>query len=137
MSVVQSFSPLRGSEPSEMGLVVNCKVKYIRPRYNDLEEWSKDDNNAYIGRGGVVFVKGKRFPPKASIFCNPFIIDKDGNREEVLIKYEEYIRERLKGDEVGNDPIFKVELMKLKGKNLGCWCKPEKCHGDILLKFIR
>ena len=116
--------------------VVNCKVKYIRPQYNDLEEWSKDDNNVYIGRGGVVFIKGKRFPPKASIFCNPFIIDKDGNREEVLIKYEEYIRERLKACEDGKDPIFKVELMKLKGKNLGCWCKPEKCHGDILLKFI-
>ena len=134
MSVDQSFSPLRGSEPTAIGLVVNCKVKYIRPQYNDLEEWTKDDNNVYIGRGGVVFVKGKRFPPKASIFCNPFIIDKDGNREEVLIKYEEYIRERLKA---GNDPIFKGELMKLKGKNLGCWCKPEKCHGDILLKFIR
>jgi hypothetical protein len=134
MSVDQSFSPLRGSEPTAIGLVVNCKVKYIRPQYNDLEEWTKDDNNVYIGRGGVVFVKGKRFPPKASIFCNPFIIDKDGNREEVLIKYEEYIRERLKA---GNDPIFKEELMKLKGKNLGCWCKPEKCHGDILLKFIR
>ena len=115
--------------------VVNCKVKYIRPQYNDLEEWTKDDNNVYIGRGGVVFIKGKRFPPKASIFCNPFIINKDGNREEVLTKYEEYIREKLKGAEVGED--FKVELMKLKGKNLGCWCKPEKCHGDILLKFIR
>jgi hypothetical protein len=22
------------------------------------------------------------------------------------------------------------------GKNLGCWCKPEKCHGDILIKII-
>ncbi len=137
MSVVQSFSPLRGSEPTAMGLVVNCKVKYIRPQYNNLEEWTKDDNNVYIGRGGIVFIKGKRFPPKASIFCNPFVIDKDGNREEVLIKYEEYIREKLKGAEAGKDPIFKDELMKLKGKNLGCWCKPEKCHGDILLKFIR
>ena len=35
--------------------VVNCKVKYIRPQYNDLEEWAKDDNN--VGRGGVLKVK--------------------------------------------------------------------------------
>ena len=108
--------------------VVNCKVKYIRPQYNDLEEWIKDDNNAYIGRGGVVFIKGKRFPSKPSLFCNPFVIGKDGDRDQVLIKYEEYIKEKL--------PSLKDELLKLKGKNLGCWCKPEKCHGDILLKFI-
>jgi hypothetical protein len=28
------------------------------------------------------------------------------------------------------------QLIKLKGKNLGCWCKPDKCHGDILLEII-
>ncbi len=113
-----------------MTSVINCKVKYIRPQYNDLEEWTKDENNVYIGRGGVVFIKGKRFPSKPSPFCNPFVIGKNGSRDEVLIKYEEYIKEKLK------DPSFKEELLKLKGKKLGCWCKPEKCHGDILLKFI-
>ena len=24
---------------------------------------------------------------------------------------------------------------ELKGKTLGCWCKPKKCHGDILLEI--
>ena len=24
-------------------------------------------------------------------------------------------------------------LLELKGKTLGCWCKPEDCHGDILV----
>ena len=33
--------------------VVNCKVKYIRPEYNNLKEWMDDENNYYIGRGGV------------------------------------------------------------------------------------
>ncbi len=31
---------------------------------------------------------------------------------------------------------MKEELMKLKGKNLGCWCKPEGCHGDVLIKIL-
>ena len=110
--------------------VINCKVQYIRPKYKDLKEWMEDANNVYIGRGGVVFIDKVRFPSKSSPFCNPFKIGKDGTRDDVLIKYEEYIKERLK------DPHFKEELMKLKGKTLGCWCKPEKCHGDILLKFI-
>ncbi|WP_219821312.1 DUF4326 domain-containing protein [Methylobacter tundripaludum] len=25
-----------------------------------------------------------------------------------------------------------TELYKLAGKKLGCFCKPEDCHGDIL-----
>ena len=25
---------------------------------------------------------------------------------------------------------------KLKNKVLGCWCKPDKCHGDILIKIL-
>jgi hypothetical protein len=27
-------------------------------------------------------------------------------------------------------------LHELKGKKLGCWCKPQACHGDILTKLI-
>lgn len=34
-----------------------------------------------------------------------------------------------------SDPEL-IELIKkeLKGKILGCWCKPGTCHGDILAK---
>ena len=35
-----------------------------------------------------------------------------------------------------DDPNVKNELKAMKGKNLGCWCKPEACHGDILLDII-
>ncbi len=24
----------------------------------------------------------------------------------------------------------------MKGKNLGCWCAPEPCHGNILLELL-
>jgi len=24
-------------------------------------------------------------------------------------------------------------LPELRGKDLGCWCAPENCHGDVLL----
>ena len=41
-----------------MSSVVNVKVAHIRPKYNDLEEWTKDPNNVYIGRAGIVFING-------------------------------------------------------------------------------
>ena len=27
-------------------------------------------------------------------------------------------------------------LPELKGKSLGCWCKPEACHGDVLVRLL-
>jgi len=118
--------------------IVNVKVKFIRPKYDNLEEWMNDKNNIYIGRKGIVFINGERFPKKDSIFANPFKICKDGDRYVVLKKYEEYINNKIK-----NDENFKLELLKLKtlkSENkkilLGCWCKPEICHGDILIKII-
>ena len=117
--------------------VVNCKVKFIRPQYDNLKEWIEDNNNVYIGRKGIVFIKDKitekktRFPKESSMFCNPFKVGKDGTREQVIEKYEKYIKEKI----IVNNKL-KEELIKMKNKNLGCWCFPEKCHGDILLDII-
>ncbi len=112
--------------------VVNVKVAYIRPKYNNLEEWCSDKNNVYIGRGGVVFIDGSRYPTKSSIWANPYKVDKDGDRDKVIRKYKKYIKEEIAS---GN---IKVEaLLALKHKTLGCWCAPEACHGDVLLKLIK
>ena len=110
--------------------VVNVKVNYIRPKYNNLKEWMKDENNVYIGRRGIVFIEERRFPEKDSIWANPFKIGRDGSRDEVLNKYKIYITNKLKDKNMLN------ELLKLKNKNLGCWCKPDQCHSDILLNII-
>ena len=111
--------------------IVNCKVKYIRPQYDNLKKWMENSDNIYIGRAGVVFINKERFPKKASIFGNPYKIDKNTSREEVLEKYKKYIIKKIL-----NDKFFYLELLKLRGKNLGCWCHPDPCHGDILLELI-
>ena len=69
----------------------------------------KEPYDIYIGRG--------------SKWGNPFIIGKDGTREEVIEKYRQHI---LNNFELYNS------LYELKDKTLGCWCKPKKCHGDVL-----
>jgi len=109
--------------------VVNVKVNCIRPKYNNLEEWMADPNNVYIGRKGVVFINGQRYPKHDSIWHNPFKINQTNSREDVLQKYELYIRSKL------DDNMLNM-LLDLEGKNLGCWCAPEPCHGHILVKLI-
>jgi hypothetical protein len=52
---------------------------------------------------------------------------KVNSRQEAVEKYEEYI--------LGNKELLD-SLHELKGLTLGCWCKPKKCHGDILVKLI-
>jgi hypothetical protein len=111
--------------------IVNCKVKNIRPKYNNLKEWMNDKNNVYIARGGVMFIENKRFPSESSVFANPYKIGNDGTREEVIIKYRKYIIKKIEDNEE-----LKNELLELKGKNLGCWCYPEMFHGNVLLELI-
>ena len=48
------------------------------------------------------------------------------NREESIQAYEKWIK---------TQPQLMKDLHELKGKVLGCWCKPLPCHGDVLLKL--
>lgn len=73
----------------------------------------KESPDIYIGRN--------------SKWGNPFIIGKDGSREEVIEKYKNYIL---------NKPELLKDLPELKDKVLGCFCKPKACHGDILVQLV-
>ena len=116
------------------GNVCNVSVKYIRPKYDNLIEWLDDDNNIYIGRNGRVpigkKIDKKTFHFKSSIWHNPFRIQ-NNDRTSCIDKYEKYILEKIE-----NEPK-KYDLNKLVGKNLGCWCKPKQCHGDVLIKIMK
>ena len=68
---------------------------------------------------------------RQSIFGNPYVIDKDGTREEVIEKYRVYFYECLRIDE-----WFKGKVENLRGKILACWCAPEACHGDIIIEYL-
>ena len=119
--------------------VINCKVSYIRPNYNTIQEWMNHPNHEYIGRRGIVFINKERFPKQDSIWANPFKIGRDGTRDDVLCKYEKLLRDKVYTNDVNKADAattYKEDLLKLDGKILGCWCKPEPCHGDVLLKLI-
>lgn len=82
----------------------------------------KEPYDIYIGRPR----KGEE-----SIWHNPFVVGVDGERGECVKLYEPYIRTKLESGEI---PLS--ELKKLKGMRLGCFCKPQDCHGDVLVKLI-
>lgn len=68
--------------------------------------------DVYIGRG--------------SIWGNPYVIGKDGDRDEVIDKYEAHLL---------GSPHLLDRLAELQGKRLACFCAPKRCHGDVLARY--
>ena len=103
--------------------VINIKKEnLVKLGYKDLEDWLSKENHIYIGRNMSVYVKGAT----KSKWCNPFSTKKYG-RDKCLELYKEYIK---------NNKQLMSELNELKNKTLGCWCSPNKCHGEILLELL-
>ena len=75
----------------------------------------------YIGRG--------------SPLGNPFVIGKDGSREQVIAKYRVWLNEQI----MRKNPVVLDELNRLgnkaideKGLALQCFCYPKPCHGEVI-----
>ena len=73
----------------------------------------RDRYDVYVGR--------------PSRFGNPFRIGVDGTREQVIAKYEIWL--------LSHPELVIAAKAELKGKVLGCWCAPERCHADVLLRI--
>lgn len=63
-------------------------------------------NAVYCGRG--------------SPYGNPFVIGRDGNRDEVCDLFESKILPAL-------------DVTALKGKDLLCYCSPKRCHCESIV----
>jgi hypothetical protein len=82
----------------------------------------------------VVNVKSSKYDvmaDRSTIFGNPYHIGKDGSREEVIGLHKLYFYKR-----VAVDPEFLKAVLSLKGKIVGCWCKPLPCHVDTIAEFV-
>jgi hypothetical protein len=78
--------------------------------------------DVYIGRMGRGY---------DGYFGNPFKLDKSESRGATIERYKKYFYDRL-----GKDPEFKRLVHELKGKTLGCFCKPAPCHGDVIVEYL-
>lgn len=64
---------------------------------------------------------------RPSKFGNPFVIGQHGSRDEVIARYEAWLRTQ--------PALIAAAKRELRGKSLVCWCAPQACHGDVLLRI--
>jgi hypothetical protein len=71
---------------------------------------------------------------RPSIWGNPYSHKPDtlaefrvASRSEAIQKYREWIV---------TQPELMAKLPELRGKTLGCFCKPKRCHGDVLVELV-
>lgn len=78
---------------------------------------------------------------RSSFLGNPFLIGRDGTRDEVCDKFHEHFHKKL------TNPEFRAKVLALKGKRLGCWCrclpgcnnpkcKSLRCHLESVIEFL-
>lgn len=76
------------------------------------------------GRKGLTTDPTYVYIGRPSKWGNPFVIGFHGTREEVITRYKAWIQ--------GRPDLLAAIPLELKGRQLGCWCAPQPCHGDVL-----
>ena len=101
---------------------------------HNIRNWGniaeRKEVQVYVGRKSTTVPSD--FPGADGRYGNPYIVDVHGTREEVVALYKKMLF---------SDTPFAIALRKeitekLKGKILGCWCAPRKCHAEIIAPWL-
>jgi ParB-like chromosome segregation protein Spo0J len=126
-------------EGKPVGKEVAKAAKQVLPQSGDDWTESERERRAAVERGETVVANKKtdrqlirwasekgHFLPidRGTQWGNPFVMGEDGDRDTVCDSFEVYFN--LK-------PSLQVKIPSLAGKVLGCWCFPERCHGNHLV----
>ena len=122
--------------------IVARAVQDAKPEY----EWTEDElkRKAIVESGGTVVANMHQDTDRALLMWarktdrfvridrntewgNPFEMGKDGDRDTVCDSYEMFFPRKFS---------LHNRLDELKGKVLGCWCYPARCHGMYLVAKI-
>lgn len=97
------------------------RVTSLRGRRGQLRE-----GEVYVGRAVPTFMtRGAALAE--SDWANPFRIGRDGSRDQVLARYETWLTTER--------PDLMARLFELAGHDLACWCAPQPCHADVLVRL--
>lgn len=80
--------------------------------YNPPRVWNTNDRDCPDDAVGIM---------RGSPYGNPFKIGRDGDRAEVIRRFE-------------CETLPTLDVSALRGKHLECCCKPLACHGDSILR---
>lgn len=73
---------------------------------------------------------------------NPFRIGNDGTREQVVAKYEVWLRgikdTATPQGTAAREALRRIQARVLQGErvHLVCYCAPRPCHGDVIKHII-
>ena len=84
------------------------KVIHIRNKTGSPDE-------VYIGRG--------------SKWGNPYKIENGRSRKSVIDMYRLHLK-------APHTQALRDSIEELRGKTLVCYCKPQACHGDVLVNIL-
>lgn len=79
-------------------------------------------------KGGFVYIG------RPSVWGNPFNLENPKDEKARLAVIEQY-REWFLA-KIESDASFRDSLESLRGRDLGCWCAPRACHGDVILEWL-
>ena len=65
---------------------------------------------------------------RPSKWGNPFMIGRDGDRDQCIALYREWI-------ETQPALLKAIEAGELYDQTLACWCAPKACHADVLVEL--
>lgn len=103
------YLSLLGAKPTKVVTVSTTRV-VNKDRHEEFD--------VYIGRG--------------TPWGNPFTIgDRGMDRAAVIDAYRSYFKSKFV-----DDPAGRHAIASLKGKILGCHCKPAACHGDVIAEYL-
>jgi hypothetical protein len=129
-------------EGKAVGKEVAKAAKNVVPQSADDWTESEKERRTAVERGETVVANKKtdrqlirwasekgHFLPidRGTQWGNPFVMGEDGDRNTVCDSFEVYFN--LK-------PSLQVKISSLAGKVLGCWCFPERCHGNHLVEQL-
>jgi len=89
---------------------------------SEVVHCKRDPYDVYIGRPSKW---GNPFSHRGGTLAR-FVV---GNVDEAIAAYEDWL---LNSEEAEG---LRRDLHELRGKVLGCWCKPGPCHGDVLARL--
>lgn len=90
----------------------------------------------YVPKPNERFIRVDRKSPLG----NPFYMRSESMRDEVCEKYKAYFHKKVSK----RDPLIMGALQEIidvlkSGTSvaLACWCAPKRCHGEVILEYVK
>lgn len=98
------------------------------------DDFSNEKNNFYIGRPSILSNPYTHDGKKSKLAINSF-----KTRDEAIDAYNDYFDYMVNNNNCFKNEFDKIYDLYKNGENvyLGCFCKPLRCHGDIIKEKLQ